>query len=240
VVVLGTIAFIIGWRRPFAVLSALILFIPFRDLSIRWMNASTDLSSEWVNAISRWWFVLVLSLLAVIVIRWAIEWTRSRALPKIQVIDVFFLLVCVMAVLSTLFSPNKEAGFTSMRGYLQPMAVFVLARAVRPSKEQLRTLLILLLIVGVIMAAFELWQVFGWTDVDYRVQGYFRQNGELVTPTIQVRGQPYIRPTSTVSGPNELGISMLLLSMGAFFGALYFDGRLRNLLGLLTPIFYWV
>jgi hypothetical protein len=237
VVVLGTIAFIIGWRRPFTMLSALVLLIPFRDLSIRWMNASTDLSPEWVNAISRWWFVIVLALLAVVVIRWAIEWTRSRTLPKIEVIDVFFLLVIVVAALSTLFSPHKGAGFTSLRGYLQPMAVFVLARAIRPSKKQLRTFLLLLLIVGVIMVAFELWQVFGWTEVDYSDRGYLRQNGELVTPTIQVRGQPYIRPTSTVSGPNELGISMLLLSMGAFFGALYFDGRLRILLGLLTPIF---
>ena len=237
VVVLGTIAFIIGWRRPFAVLSALVLLIPFRDLSIRWMNASTDLSPEWVNAISRWWFVLVLALLAVVVIQWAIEWIRSRVIPKIHIIDVFFLLVCAIAVISTLFSPHKGAGFTSLRGYLQPMAVFVLARMIRPSKEQLRTLLLLLLIVGVIMVAFELWQVFGWTEADYRVHGYLRQNGELVTPTIQVRGQPYIRPTSTVSGPNELGMSMLLLSMGAFFGALYFDGRLRILLGLLTPIF---
>ena len=237
VVVLGTTAFIIGWRRPFAVLSALVLLIPFRDLSIRWMNASTDLSPEWVNAISRWWFVLVLSLLAVVVIRWAIEWIRLRVIPKIHAIDVFFLLVCVIAVISTLFSPNKGAGFTSMRGYLQPMAVFVLARAIHPSKEQLRTILILLLIAGVIMVAFELWQVFGWTEAEYRAHGYLRQNGELVTPTIQVRDQPYIRPASTVSGPNELGVSMLLLSMGAFFGALYFNGRLRILLGLLTPIF---
>lgn len=237
VVVLGAIAFIIGWRRPFSVLSALILLIPFRDLSIRWMNASTDLSPEWVNAISRWWFVLVLALMAVVVIRWAIKWTRSRALPKVQVFDVFFLLVCVTAVLATLFSPHKGAGFTSFRGYLQPMAVFVLARAIRPSKKQLRTFLILLLIVGVIMVAFELWQVFGWAEVDYSDRGYLRQNGELVSPTIQVRGQPYIRPTSTVSGPNELGISMLLLSMGAFFGALYINGRIRILLGLLTPIF---
>ncbi|MCJ7824175.1 MAG: O-antigen ligase family protein, partial [Anaerolineales bacterium] len=134
-----------------------------------------------------------------------------------------------------LFSPNKGVGFTSMRGYLQPMAVFILARAIRPSREQLRMLLILLLNVGVIMVAFELWQVYGWTEVDYSDRGYLRQNGELVSPTIQVSGQPYIRPTSTVSGPNELGISMLLLSMGAFFGALYFDGRLRILLGLLTP-----
>ena len=237
VVVLGVIAFIIGWRRPFSVLSALVLLIPFRDLSIRWMNASTDLSPEWVNAISRWWFVLVLALLAVVVIRWVIEWIRLRSFPKFHFIDLLFLLVIAVAVVSTLFSPHKGVGFTSLRGYLQPMAVFVLARAIRPSKEQLRTLLILLLIVAVIMVVFELWQVFGWNVEDYRAHGYLRQNGELVTPTIQVRGQPYIRPTSTVSGPNELGISMLLLSMGAFFGALYFDGRLRILLGLLTPIF---
>ena len=44
--VIGGIAIVVAWKRPFLVLAALVLPVPFRDLSIRWMNATTDLSPE--------------------------------------------------------------------------------------------------------------------------------------------------------------------------------------------------
>ncbi len=63
-------------------------------------------------------------LLAVVVIRWVIDWIRTRVIPKIHANDVLFLFICAKVVLSNLFSPYKRMGFTSMCGYLLPMAVF--------------------------------------------------------------------------------------------------------------------
>ena len=47
--VLGGVVVVVAWKRPFVVLAALILLVPFRDLSSRWMNASTDLSPDWAG-----------------------------------------------------------------------------------------------------------------------------------------------------------------------------------------------
>ncbi len=45
--------------------------------------------------------------------------------------------------------------------------------------------------IGIIVAL-NIWQVFGWAEVDNYAQGYMQQNGELITPVVQVRGQPGI------------------------------------------------
>jgi hypothetical protein len=235
-VALGGAAFTIAWNWPFRVLAALILLIPFRDLSIRWMNASTNLSPEWVNALSRWWFVIVLALSVVLAIQWLLESWRERNSLKLKVVDYLFVGIIIFAVIHTILSPNIRAGITSLRGYVQPMAIFVLARAFRPTRTQLQTLLLLLLIAGIIMISFELWQVFMWTEADYRAAGYLDQSGRLVTPTIRVRGEPFIRPTSTVSGPNELAISMLLLAAGSALGAVFLNQRWRWALWALTVV----
>jgi hypothetical protein len=235
--VLGGIVISIAWKRPFQVLAALLILLPFRDLSIRWMNASTDLSPDWVNALSRWWFIIVLGLLVVIVVQWSLARWKDRNLARIGFVEIAFILVILVAGISAFLSPSFTAGFTSLRGYLQPMAVFVLARAIQPTRKQLQRLLILLFIVGILMTAFEVWQVAGWDADDYRMRGYLDQGGRLVTPTITVRGEPYIRPTSTVSGPNELGVDMLLLMLIAVFGAFLSKGTHRLLSILLIPIF---
>jgi len=235
--VVGGLTLLLAWRWPFQVLAALVLLIPFRDLSIRWMNAYTNLSPDWVNAISRWWFIIILALLAVVLLQRFLMWRRERNSIKLNAVMVTFVLVLLVAFVHTMISPNFAAAFTSLRGYLQPMAVFVLAAALRPTRRQLYVLLVLLLIVGIIMAVFEFRQVAGWSVDDYRARGYLRQNGELVTPTIVVRGQDYIRPTSSVSGPNELGVDMMLLMLLALFGAFSLKSTLRILSLVLVPVF---
>ncbi len=214
-----------AWGRPFPTLAALVLLVPFRDLSIRWMNASKDLSPEWVNALSRWWFIMILAMLGVAFLRVGLRWWRDRWLPKVHGYDVLFGLVLLLAGLYALLSPDLKAGITSLRGYVQPMALFVLARAARPTRRQMKTLLLLLLIVGALMAAFELWQFFGWDEALYRARGYVRQNGELVAPPVWIQGREIIRPTSTVSGPNELGVDMLILFMLAGLAAVELRSR---------------
>ena len=77
----------------------------------------------------------------------------------------------------------------------------------------------------------------GWDVEDYRARGYLDQGSRLVTPTITVRGEPYIRPTSTVNGPNELGVEMMLLMLAAVFGSFQFKGAFRSLSIVLLPVF---
>jgi hypothetical protein len=49
--VLTPIVYILSWRWPFKVLSAFVLVLPFRDLSIRVLNAFTDIPIETVNSL---------------------------------------------------------------------------------------------------------------------------------------------------------------------------------------------
>ncbi|TFH33212.1 MAG: hypothetical protein E4G99_11750 [Anaerolineales bacterium] len=214
--ILGPTIFILGWRRPFAVLSGLVLLLPFRDLSIRALNAFTSIPLETVNSLSRWWMVIVLALLGV----WAVKGIRSikarRRLPKPGILDILLGILLILGLIEALLSPNQLAGITSLRGYLQPLLVFLLARSFIPkSTKELRFLNIALLVVGGLLFAMALWQFVGWTEETYKQWGYVDQIGRITGLFRDLEeldlGTGFIRPASTVSGPNELGSLMLIL-----------------------------
>jgi len=224
-------------RRPFAALAFLILAIALRDFSTRWMNVHTPLTVSQVTAIGRWWFVVVLALLAACGVCWTIRARQERRIPRPNLADVVLAAVVGIAVLATLISPNRQAGFLSLRGYLQPLGVFLLARLIAPTRKELRTLLIAWLGIGLVMAAFGLWQAAGWGEAEYRAQGYLRQDGDLVVPYASVGGRMYLRPASTVSGPNELGMDMVLLFLMAGFSAVLGPKSTRLQLAGLSLLF---
>jgi hypothetical protein len=209
--IVGLITVVVGWTKPFYPLTFLILVVPFRDFMTRWLNVHTGLSIEQVTAIGRWWFVVIAALLAVVGGKWLARHVRDRTWPPRSWLSLACGAVIGITVLSTLISPNKTAAFASLRGYLQPLGVFLMAMLIRPSRRELRALLISWIAIGAIMAAFGIWQGTTWSAADYRAEGYVRQNGELVVPPIDFRGQTYIRPASTVSGPNELGLDMAVM-----------------------------
>ena len=213
VLAVGAAALLIGWRRPYLVAAILLLGVPFRDFLTRWLNVHTELPSDLVTALGRWWFVVILALLAVVALQWLMEWRRTRSGFHPDWIDVLLIAIAAWASLEALVSPSRAAGITSLRGYLQPVGVFLIARQLRPSRQALRGLVLAWLAVGALMAAYGLWQGATWTEETYRAEGYVRQDGSLVVPPTIVRGEIFIRPASTVSGPNELGVDMVLLTM---------------------------
>jgi O-antigen ligase len=202
---------LLGWKRAYWALSGLVLGGPFRDFITRWLNAHTDLSVAKVTAIGRWWFAVVATLLVWLGGRIAYRLWRERRIPKPEPVDLLLALLLVLSLLATVASSDLPAAITSFRGYMQPLAVFVLARAIGPSRREVRFFIVLWLIVGLLMAGLALWQATAWTEADYRAEGYVRQDGELVAPYAWSGGQRYLRPASTVSGPNELGLDMVLM-----------------------------
>jgi len=202
---------LLGWKRAYWALSGLVLGGPFRDFITRWLNAHTDLSVAQVTAIGRWWFAVVATLLVWLGGRIAYRLWRERRIPKPEPVDLLLALLLVLSLLATVASSDLPAAITSFRGYMQPLAVFALARAIGPSRREFRFFIVLWLIVGLLMAGLALWQATAWTEADYRAEGYVRQDGELVAPYAWSGGQRYLRPASTVSGPNELGLDMVLM-----------------------------
>jgi len=214
----GALTLLVGVRRPFAALGALVLLIPFRDFSTRWLNVHSGLSVADVTAIGRWWFAVIGALLILAGLQWIRHLRRVRKVAPLQLADTLLGLVVVFAGAATLASPDRYAAFTSLRGYLQPIGVYLIARSFTPGRTELRLLLYGWLGVGLVMAVFGLVQAISWTETDYRREGYVRQSGELVVPHAGIAGRPYLRPASTVSGPNELGLDMVvLLSMAALW-----------------------
>jgi hypothetical protein len=211
--VVGAATILIGWRRPFLMLAVLILGVPLRDFATRWLLVRDVASVEAVTALGRWWFVLILALLGVVALQWLLQWRRQKPRFRLDGLDVLLVAIVFWGAIETLVSPSRGAGFTSLRGYLQPIGVFLIARELRPGPKAMRGLLVAWLALGALMAAFGLWQGATWTEETYRAEGYVRQDGSLVVPPTIVRGQVFIRPASTVSGPNELGVDMVLLTI---------------------------
>jgi hypothetical protein len=213
IAILGPITFAIGWHYPFRVLITLVLLLPFRDLSIRLLNAFTDIPIATVNSLSRWWFVIVLGLLMVWLVRGIRSTLQRKTLPKLGILDVLLGVIVLMGLIEALLSPDQAAGITSLRGYLQPLVVFVLARSFLPKKvSHIRALHKGFFIVGGVLVVMALWQLATWTEETYRAWGYVDQIGRI-TGLFRDLGQigvAFIRPASTVSGPNELGAIMLV------------------------------
>ncbi|MCX6071585.1 MAG: hypothetical protein NTU91_12140, partial [Chloroflexi bacterium] len=138
----GAATILIGWRRPFLMLAVLVLGVPLRDFVTRRLLVRDVASVETVTALGRWWFVLILALLGIVALQWLMQWRRQK--PGIQPDGVDLLLVAIVlwGAVETLASPSRTAGFTSLRGYLQPIGVFLIARELRPGPKALRALLI--------------------------------------------------------------------------------------------------
>jgi hypothetical protein len=156
-----------------------------------------------------------MALLLVWCTRWVMRVREEGLQIRFSCLDTLLGLSILIGLIYTLIAPHKLAAITSLRGYLQPLAVFILARVFKPSRGELRIFLILLLIVGVVMAGFGIWQAMTWDEVDYRAGGYVQPDGRLVSPILPIRGEMYVRPASFVSGPNELGVDMVILVMVA-------------------------
>ena len=237
-VAVGLVALLAAWRHAFATLGALLLLLPFHEFARRWLSASVGLSDELVNALSRWWVVVILVLLFVVAVRWLQAWRNTRTLPSLHKTDILLALIVALGLIYALMSPNRIAGIAAFRSYFQPIGVYVLARAVWPTKRELQRFLILWIVVGVVMTGLELWQFSSWTESDYFARGYVRSGGELGVPPVTIGGEARLRPASTVTGPNELGIHMVLLSLITLQLAIQARGVSRWLLGILALLFF--
>ena len=226
ILLLGPIIFIIGWYQPFAMLSALIVLLPFRDFSIRVLNAFTEIPIETVNAISRWWFVIIMALLCVWAVRGIRSYLTEKKFPRPSPIDLILVVILILGLVEALLSPNQMAGITSFRGYFQPLLVFVLARSFAPKHDkQLRVIHYILIGVGMILLAMALWQLMAWSEETYKLWGYVDQAGRITGLFRDLEelslGTGYIRPASTVSGPNELAVLMMIFFFLAAQWALF-------------------
>ena len=217
--ILFGISFHTARRDPFKVLSVWLIALLPHELVLRWLRNLTDLPGVVVTGVSLWKEVVLVALILAVLLLWIGKKTQTRVLK----LDWFWgslIAVMLIAVLSVLLSSDLVRALAALREYLEPMLVLGIVLVLRPSRESLAKLLQAWLVVGIMMAALGLWQGLGWQKVDYVRWGFGEPSGQIGIPGTTIMGDRYIRPPSTVTGPNELAMHMALLilvSGGSFF-----------------------
>jgi hypothetical protein len=223
--ILFGVSFQTARRDPFKVLSLWLIALLPHELVLRWLRNLTDLPGIIVTGVSLWKEVV----LAALVLAVLLLWIRKRPQPRALKLDWFWgslIAITLISVLSVLFSSNLVRALAALREYFEPMLVFGIVLVLRPSKESLSKLLRAWLIVGVMMAALGIWQGISWQKVDYVRWGFGDPSGQIGIPSSNVFGDRYIRPPSTVSGPNELAMHMALLLL--FTSGSFFEKQMRR------------
>ena len=217
--ILFGISFQTARRDPFKVLSIWLIALLPHELILRWLRNLTDIPGIIVTGVSLWKEVVLTALILAVLLLWIRKELQTRAF-KLDWLWGSLIAAVLIAVLSVLFSSDLVRALAALREYLEPMFVFGIVLVLRPSRESLAKLLQAWLIVGIMMAALGLWQGLSWQKLDYVRWGFGKPSGQIGIPATYVLGDRYIRPPSTVSGPNELAMHMALLILftsGSFF-----------------------
>ncbi len=150
--------------------------------------------------------------------------------------DAWLAALAALGVLSAVLSPNKVAALAGLRDYFEPVGFYVAVRLMDLERRDLTRLLTAWLSIGALMAALAIWQS-GWSPEQYAAWGFGTPSGQVGIPTGGVIGQAGLRPPSTVTGPNELAVHMLLMAVAAFLLIFETSGRLRIVCALAMGLF---
>jgi len=200
-------------RRPFAVLASVLLLLLIHEVLLRWAANVLHASPLVVTGLSLWKDGALLGM----ALAWGWKHLADRkqighaaALARDHPIGLAFGATVVMGVLHILISPNRLAALFAFRDYYEPVIVLFLAGAFLPSRSQLRRLLVLWLIALALLAVLGTWQTLAWTPDDYLRWGFGQAISDLGVPPLELGGVEILRGPSTLSGPNELGMHLVL------------------------------
>jgi len=205
--------YFLGRRSGFPALAGILLALLVHEWIIRWLTSLFEASPLVVTAASLWKDGALAGL--------GLVWLRRRMaqLPeggvralwsKAGILEGLLILVVAVGVISALLSPNRLAGIMAFRDYFEPILVFFLLGAIWPEPRQLRGLVRIWLAVLAVMALLGITQTLFWSADDYVRWGFGVPQPEAGIPTVGLRGGIQVRAPSTVTGPNELGMHMVL------------------------------
>lgn len=203
----------LGRKYRFPVLGAVLLALLVQELLIRWLTFWGGASLLVVTAVSLWKDGAIVGL--------GMVWLRDFAERKIDVFPaatgklraamaILLLALLAIGLLSAIVSPNRLAGVMAFRDYFEPLLVIVIVGAFYPSRGQLRGFVNSWLIVLALMALLGIVQTSVFSAEDYVRLGFGPPSGDIGIPEIGLSGGVRHRSPSTVTGPNELGMHLVL------------------------------
>lgn len=208
------IAALIARKRPFTLLAVLLVGLLFNELLVKWATFLLGLAPDAVLAISLWKEGTLAGLGVVLVWSWLTDhgrMTLGARLTSLGLMDLALAAVVLVGIFAMIAAPNRTAALAAFRDYYEPLLVFVFARRFLPSRNQITRLLRIWLGVGALMAALGLLQTFFWDASDYLRFGFGEPISDMGVPPLALGGQTILRAPSFVTGPNELGMHMVLM-----------------------------
>ena len=208
--VFALVFYLLARKFGFPVLAGTLLALLLHEWLIRWLTYLVKAPPLIVTAASLWKDG-ALAGLAVVWLQNRLRDRRGRPRSKrIRVLDGLLGLIVTLGLVSALLSPNRLAGLMAFRDYYQPVLVFVLVAAFYPTNQQLRKFVNAWLVVLALIAVLGIVQTTLWAPGDYERWWFGRVGTQSGIPAVAMRGNVVYRAPSTVTGPNELGMHMVL------------------------------
>lgn len=238
-VFLGLVVMAAAWastRRPAAAATLVLCLLLVHELILRWLDNWSGLAPAQITSASLWKDAALVGLLVGVSYR---AWRKRLALKTRfawRREDAWLAALGALGLLSAALSPNKIAAVAGLRDYFEPVGFYVAVRLMDLERRDLTRLLTAWLSMGAFMAVLAIWQS-GWNPEQYAAWGFGTPSGQVGIPTGGVIGQAGLRPPSTVTGPNELAVHMLLMAVAAFLLVFETSGRVRLLCALALGLF---
>jgi hypothetical protein len=201
-------------RWPFQTLATVLMLLLVHELLLRWAANLLDAPPLAVTGLSLWKDGALLGMGAAGLWQaWASRRRRPAASPPFlrrYAVELAFAAAVLVGLLRLLGSSNRLAAVFAFRDYYEPVLVLFLARAFLPTRQQLRRLLTWWLAALAVLALLGTWQTLFWSAEDYVRWGFGPAISDLGVPPLELGGRLILRGPSTLSGPNELGMQLVL------------------------------
>lgn len=218
VVVVGLV---IAWRWPVFILGLMLAFAPLYDGLVRYLTHVLEWPAIALQVLSLWKEGGILLLFAVMFLQ---HWTgRRRMVWRLYAFDLWLLAMLSLSLLYIAVAARPGIGVYGLRNYLVPLMLFFLARLMVYSRRDLKLLLATLLVVGVGVAAFGIYQARVLDFPAMVALGYIDETGGIPHSfrTALRDGFPIPRAVSTTTGPNQFAVYLNLLIIVCLFGVVY-------------------
>jgi hypothetical protein len=221
VALVGVIGLMVAWRWPLAVLALMLAFTPLYDGLVRYLTYVAEWPAGRMQMLSLWKEAGLLLLFAVVLVQ---HWTgRRRIRFRWYAFDLWLAALLLLSVLYIAVAARPMIGLYGLRNYLAPLALFFLARWMTTSRRDLALALAPLLLVGVGVALFGIYQA---RVLDFPAMvglGYVDEAGMVpyAFRTALRDGFPIPRAVSTTTGPNQFAVYLNFLILVCLFGMFY-------------------
>ncbi len=219
---------VVTWARPFWTFCGLLLLLPFHDQMLRIATWQLDWPAGRVTLLSLWKEGAIALLFAVMLLQHVTGRRRMRL--KLYHFDLWLAALALLSAAYVTVAANLNIGVYGFRNYFEPLAVFLLARLLPYSRQDLQRLIVALVAVAVVVAAFGIYQA-EFIDFATMVKmGYVDEYGNLpyAFKTALQDYSPRPRAISTVTGPNQLAIYLNIFILLGVYGWLFLRGRVAQ------------